>query len=130
MENMTPAEINDIKVLVNQYGMPIIAACGMGYFIYFVWKFVTENINSKLDEARKTMISLIDRIGMLDNDLIRLEQKIATSIEVSRGKSFKSLNAEAVNDIIAHNNSTINNKPIITEPVVKNKNKSSRKQYR
>lgn len=77
-------EINTFKVMVNQYGLPIMAAGGMGYFIYFVWKFVTENINTELSNAKKTMIELIDRIRMLDNDLIRLEQKINTSIEVNR----------------------------------------------
>jgi len=76
--------------------MPMIAACGMGYFIYFVWKFVTENINAKLSEARITMIALIDRVRMLDNDLIRLEQKITTSIELNRGKSLKSVNTELI----------------------------------
>ena len=33
------------------------------------------------------MIALIDRIRMLDNDMIRLEQKINTSIELQRGTS-------------------------------------------
>jgi hypothetical protein len=91
-----PAEIDQIKLLVNQYGMPMIAACGMGYFIYFVWKFVTENINAKLAEARLTMIALIDRVRMLDNDMIRLEQKITTSIELNRNKSLKSVNTEMI----------------------------------
>ena len=80
-------EINTFKVMVNQYGLPIMAAGGMGYFIYFVWKFVTENINTELSNAKKTMIELIDRIRMLDNDLIRLEQKINTSIEVNRAEN-------------------------------------------
>jgi hypothetical protein len=80
--NMDPIEL---KQMINQYGMPMMAAAGMGYFIYFVWKFVTENINSELSEAKKTMITLIDRIRMLDNDLIRLEQKINTAIEMQRG---------------------------------------------
>ena len=80
-------ESSELKTLINQYGMPMIAAGGMAYFIYFVWKFVTENINSKLSEAKKTMIALIDRIRMLDNDMIRLEQKINTSIELQRGTS-------------------------------------------
>lgn len=75
----------ELKQMINQYGMPMMAAAGMGYFIYFVWKFVTENINSELSEAKKTMIALIDRIRMLDNDLIRLEQKINTAIELQRG---------------------------------------------
>lgn len=77
-------EIDTFKTMVNQYGLPIMAAGGMGYFIYFVWKFVTENINTELSNAKKTMIELIDRIRMLDNDLIRLEQKINTAIEVNR----------------------------------------------
>lgn len=80
-------ETSELKSLINQYGLPMMAAGGMGYFIYFVWKFVTENINSKLSEAKKTMIALIDRIRMLDNDMIRLEQKINTSIELQRGTS-------------------------------------------
>jgi hypothetical protein len=77
-------EIDTFKTMVNQYGLPIMAAGGMGYFIYFVWKFVTENINTELSNAKKTMVDLIDRIRMLDNDLIRLEQKINTAIEVNR----------------------------------------------
>ena len=80
-------ETSELKSLINQYGLPMMAAGGMGYFIYFVWKFVTENINSKLSEAKKTMIALIDRIRMLDNDMIRLEQKINTSIELQRETS-------------------------------------------
>lgn len=83
-----PEETESIKTLINQYGMPMIAAGGMAYFIYFVWKFVTENINSQLGEAKKTMIALIDRIRMLDNDLIRLEQKINTAIEMQRGEKL------------------------------------------
>ena len=82
-------EISTFKMMVNQYGLPIMAAGGMGYFIYFVWKFVTENINTELSNAKKTMIELIDRIRMLDNDLIRLEQKINTAIEVQRVKDEK-----------------------------------------
>jgi hypothetical protein len=82
-------EINMFKTMVNQYGLPIMAAGGMGYFIYFVWKFVTENINTELSNAKKTMIELIDRIRMLDNDLIRLEQKINTAIEVQRTEKVK-----------------------------------------
>ena len=82
-------EINTLKMMVNQYGLPIMAAGGMGYFIYFVWKFVTENINTELSNAKKTMIELIDRIRMLDNDLIRLEQKINTAIEVQRAEKAK-----------------------------------------
>lgn len=81
--------IEQFKLIVNQYGMPVVAAGGMAYFIYFIWKFVTENINSELSEAKKTIVSLIDRIRVLDNDLIRLEQKINTAIELQRERDHR-----------------------------------------
>jgi hypothetical protein len=62
--------------LVNKYGFPIVAAGGMGYFIYYVWTWVTKEIKPVLSEASGVLIALIDRVRMLDNDLIRLNQKI------------------------------------------------------
>ena len=40
----------------------------------YVWKWVTEEIKPVTGEASKVLIDLIDRIRMLDNDLIRLNQ--------------------------------------------------------
>ena len=74
--------------LVNRYGFPVIAAAGMGYFIYFVWKWVTEEIKPVIGQANGTLIALIDRIRMLDNDLIRLNQKVETVMEL-RGKTIE-----------------------------------------
>lgn len=68
--------MDDIVDLINKYGFPIVAAGGMGYFIYFVWKWVTEEIEPVIGESNKVLIELIDRIRMLDNDLIRLNQKV------------------------------------------------------
>tara|TARA_B000000460_G_C21271338_1_gene287652 strand:+ start:344 stop:592 length:249 start_codon:yes stop_codon:yes gene_type:complete len=72
----------DIAELINQYGVPTVVAVGMSYFIYFVWKFVTTEILPQLGKAKNTLIALIDRIRMLDNDMIRLDQKINTIIEL------------------------------------------------
>jgi hypothetical protein len=66
----------DIAEIVNKYGFPIVAAGGMGYFIYYVWTWVTKEIKPVLSEASSVLIALIDRVRMLDNDLIRLNQKI------------------------------------------------------
>jgi hypothetical protein len=66
----------DIVELVNKYGFPIVAAGGMGYFIFYVWTWVTKEIKPVLSEASTVLIALIDRVRMLDNDLIRLNQKI------------------------------------------------------
>jgi hypothetical protein len=68
--------VEDIADLVNKYGFPIVAAGGLGYFVYYIWKWVTEEIDPVIGESNKVLIELIDRIRMLDNDLIRLNQKV------------------------------------------------------
>lgn len=67
--------------LINTYGFPIVAAVGMGYFVYYIWQWVTNDIKPIIGQANSTLIALIDRIRMLDNDMIRLTQKIQMIIE-------------------------------------------------
>ena len=81
----------DIVELVNQFGLPIVGAGGLGYFIFFIWKFVTEQIKPKLGQASTVLIGLIDRIRMLDNDLIRLNQKLNVFIEMREEQQIKEL---------------------------------------
>jgi len=78
----------DVVELVNKYGFPIIAAGGMGYLIFYVWKWATTEIKPVLSEANSILIALIDRIRMLDNDLIRLNQKVNVVLHL-RGKTIE-----------------------------------------
>jgi hypothetical protein len=68
--------MEDLGAMINQFGFPIIAAFGLGYFIYYIWTWVTESVDPVIHESHMTLIGLIDRIRMLDNDLIRLKQKL------------------------------------------------------
>jgi hypothetical protein len=79
----------DIVAAIKDFGFPIVAAVGMLYMIYFVWKTITEKIEVSLGETHTTLIGLIDRIRMLDNDIIRLQQKLDTAIEVKRNEDEK-----------------------------------------
>ena len=71
-----------IAAAVSEYGFPIVATVGLLYMIHFIWNFITNNIKTKLAEANVTLIKLIDRCRMLDNDIIRLQQKLDTVIEL------------------------------------------------
>jgi hypothetical protein len=82
--------MNELVNMINQYGVPIVVAVGMAYFIFYIWKFVTSNILPSLGKASNTLIALIDRIRMLDNDMIRLDQKIHTIIEIKEQREEKS----------------------------------------
>ena len=81
----------DIVELVNQFGLPIVVAGGLGYFIFFIWKFVTIKIKPKLGQAFTVLVALIDRVRMLDNDLIRLDQKLNVFIEMKEEQQIKEL---------------------------------------
>ena len=81
----------DIVTLVNQYGLPIVVAGGMGYFIFFIWKYVTTQIKPKLGATFGVLVELIDRVRMLDNDLIRLEQKLNVFVEMREEQKLEEL---------------------------------------
>ena len=72
--------------IIGQYGFPIIAALGMGYFVYFIYQFVTTQLTPVIGETHTILVALIDRIRMLDNDLLRLQQKVNVVLQIEKEK--------------------------------------------
>jgi hypothetical protein len=97
--------MGDIVNLINKYGFPIIMAVGMGYIIKYVWEWATKEVKPVINDANTVLIALIDRIRMLDNDLIRLNQKVNTVLHL-RGKTIDHERVEAEQEI----NKTSNDK--------------------
>jgi len=94
----------DIAAAISEYGFPIIAAMGMGYFIFFIWKWVTETIDPVLGETMGTLIKLVDRVRMLDNDMIRLNSKLSMVLE--HRAQLDDERKDELNDIVAKYQST------------------------
>jgi hypothetical protein len=80
--------MNEVVDLINKYGFPIVMAVGLGYIIKYVWEWSTKEVKPVISEANTVLIALIDRIRMLDNDLIRLNQKVNTVLHL-RGKMIE-----------------------------------------
>jgi hypothetical protein len=76
-----------VAELVKQYGFPIVASVGMGYFVWFIYKFVTDKLMPLIGETNVILIALIDRVRMLDNDLIRLNQKVSVVLQIKEDHS-------------------------------------------
>lgn len=76
----------DIITFLNKYGFPIIMLFGLAWLIWYIWNWVTKEVKPVLGEANETLLALIDRIRMLDNDLIRLNQKLETTLELRGDK--------------------------------------------
>ena len=81
--------MEELAQQINQYGFPIIAALAMGYFIYWIWTWVTEQVDPVVHESHMTLIALVDRIRMLDNDLIRLNAKLDMIIQQQKEQERK-----------------------------------------
>ena len=71
----------DIAQAISDYGFPIVMAVGMGYFIYYLWWFIGEKIDPALEKMHFALIRVIDQTRMLDQDLIRLQQKVDVVLE-------------------------------------------------
>ena len=84
--------------ILNQYGFATLAAIAMGYFIYFIYTFTTTQIKKKLGEMSGVLIGLIDRIRMLDNDLIRLRSKLNTVLELREAEKKEQSKSSSKND--------------------------------
>lgn len=66
----------DIAKLVLEYGFETVALVFLGYFVWYVWNFVAKELNPKLSEMHLALIRVIDQNRMLDQDMIRLQQKV------------------------------------------------------
>jgi hypothetical protein len=90
--------VMDIVEMINKYGFPIVMAVGMGAIIKYVWTWATTEVKPVISDANAVLIALIDRIRMLDNDLIRLNQKVNTVLHL-RGKTIEHERVEAEQQI-------------------------------
>ena len=76
----------DVTALIQDFGFPVVMAVGMGYFIYFVYQTILTKINPAIAEMRTTIIRLIDQMRMLDQDLIRLQEKVNTALAMQENE--------------------------------------------
>jgi len=68
--------MDEIAVLIQDFGFPVVMSIGMGYFIYYIWTFISNELEPKIEQMHLALIRCIDANRMLDNDMIRLQQKV------------------------------------------------------
>ena len=74
----------DIVKLVSEFGFPVVMAAGLGYFVYFVWQTITNVIDPAVQDMKVTIIRLTDQLRLLDQDMIRLQEKLNTAYTGTR----------------------------------------------
>ena len=78
-----------IVTLLNEYGFPVVMMVGLGYFIYYIWWFVGEKLEPEIEKMHFALIKVIDQTRMLDQDLIRLQQKVNVVLEMKENLKKK-----------------------------------------
>ncbi|MEE2925300.1 MAG: hypothetical protein VX619_11010 [bacterium] len=79
----------DIAQLIADYGFPTVMVVGLGYFVYFVWHFIGDKIEPEIEKQHMQLIKVIDQMRMLDQDLIRLQQKVNVVLEYKENEKKK-----------------------------------------
>jgi hypothetical protein len=81
--------IDNVANLITQYGFPTVMVIGLGYFVYFVYNFIQEHLDPATEKMHFQLIRVIDQMRMLDQDLIRLQQKVDTVLEYKENEKKK-----------------------------------------
>ena len=95
---------------ISKYGFPIMAACGLGYFVFYIWNWVTKEIKPVIDDAMQIVINLIDKVRMLDNDMIRLMTKINLILEEEEKKDKEKISIVVEKKIMKNDKKGVNKK--------------------
>ena len=79
----------DIVKLVSDFGFPVVMVVGLGYFVYYVWQTITKTIDPAVAEMKTTIIRLTDQLRLLDQDMIRLQEKVNTVLKYKENEQKK-----------------------------------------
>ena len=82
-----------IVTLIQDYGFPVVMVVGLGYFVYFVYKFINEEIDPQIEKMHMQLIRVIDQVRMLDQDMISLQQKVNVVLEYKENEKKKKNNS-------------------------------------
>lgn len=68
--------------VIETVGIPAAVAVGMGYLVWTLFKNLIADIHKKLDTQHTMIVSLIDRIRQMDNDMIRIDTLVRTALKL------------------------------------------------
>lgn len=94
--NMSGRDFQFWADTVGTYGFPVIALLLTGYFIWYIWKWVTKEVKPALSSCGSSLGKLKKQVQSLDNDMIRLNMKLKILIQERHitDKHRKDINTE------------------------------------
>lgn len=81
--------MEEVTKAIQDFGFPVVMAVGMGYFVYFVYQTILTKVDPAVEQMKLTIIRLIDQLRLLDQDMIRLQEKVNTVLEMKENERKK-----------------------------------------
>ena len=78
--------MEEVTNAIQTFGFPVVMAVGMGYFVYFVYQTILNDVDPAIQEMKTTIIRLIDQLRLLDQDMIRLQEEVNTVLEMKENE--------------------------------------------
>jgi len=78
--------VEEVTKAIQDFGFPIVMAVGMGYFVYFVYQTILTKVDPAVNDMKITIIRLIDQMRLLDQDMIRLQEKVNTALAMQENE--------------------------------------------
>ena len=78
--------MEEVTKAIQDFGFPVVMAVGMGYFVYFVYQTILTKVDPAIEQMKLTIIRLIDQLRLLDQDMIRLQEKVNTVLEMQENE--------------------------------------------
>ena len=78
--------MDKVITAIQTFGFPIVSMVGLGFFVYFVYQTIMKEVNPAISEMKTTVIRLIDQLRLLDQDMIRLQEKVNTVLEMKENE--------------------------------------------
>ena len=78
-----------VAQLIADFGFPVVMVVGLGYFVYYVWQTINNVIDPAVAQMKTTIIRLTDHLRLLDQDMIRLKEKVDTVVKLKENDENK-----------------------------------------
>ena len=80
--------------LIAELGLPIASGLVMGYFIFLVMRQMMNGLVDEIKTIQGISKMLITRASIMNNDMIRLQEKVNTVIELREADAIPKTNEE------------------------------------
>jgi len=72
----------DILNFINQVGVPITVALGVGWFLFIILKFILAQVTSSIESLSGSLLSLENKCDVMNNDIVKIDALFSSFFNV------------------------------------------------